>query len=220
MCFSAEASFAASAAICAIGTLSVAKAKQARQLPFAGIPLIFSVQQAIEGLLWIALRNPEYAAWQSKATYSFLFFAQLFWPFWVPLATLLLETDPRRARILKGFLGLGILVSLYFAYRQIFHAAHARIDLHHITYDLDFPYHWVILAGTVYVIVTLAPPLISSVRRMAVFGVAMVFSFAISLLFYFNFVTSVWCFFAALVSVIIFYIVRELPPRAAVRLPG
>lgn len=80
MCFSAEASFAASAAICAVGTLSVARAKNARQLPFAAIPLIFSLQQAIEGVLWIALSNPEYSAWQSKAMYAFLFFAQVFWP--------------------------------------------------------------------------------------------------------------------------------------------
>lgn len=53
MCFSAEASFAASAALAATGLSSVVLAKTKKIRLVALIPLAFSVQQAIEGFQWL-----------------------------------------------------------------------------------------------------------------------------------------------------------------------
>jgi hypothetical protein len=55
MCFSAGASFGASAVLGAIGIVTLTKAKTTDQIPFASIPLLFAVQQAVEGTLWIGL---------------------------------------------------------------------------------------------------------------------------------------------------------------------
>jgi len=57
MCFSATASFGASAVLGVIGIVAVAKAKTNPQRVFATIPLIFSVQQLSEGFLWLSLKN-------------------------------------------------------------------------------------------------------------------------------------------------------------------
>lgn len=219
MCFSAEASFGASGVILAAGVVSIAKARKRSQVPFAAIPLIFSVQQAIEGLLWVALSNSEYAQWRSPATYFFLFFAQIIWPLWVPFSLLLLESHTQRKRILRGFLCVGALISAYFAYRLVFWGAQAHIVSHHITYENDFPFYWVILSGVFYVAATLLPPFVSQTRKMAVFGSSLTASFIVTILFYYQFLTSVWCFFAALMSVVIIFVVRELPAAATVRLP-
>jgi hypothetical protein len=84
MCFSASASFGAGVVLSAIGVVSIKKNQHKSQFLFASIPLLFAVQQFAEGILWLVLPNPEYASMQKHTTYVFLFFAQFFWPLWVP----------------------------------------------------------------------------------------------------------------------------------------
>lgn len=54
MCFSAEASFIASGGLAVIGGVSLVMAKKEDKL-LAVIPLLFSVQQAFEGVQWLYL---------------------------------------------------------------------------------------------------------------------------------------------------------------------
>jgi hypothetical protein len=70
---------------------------------FASIPLIFGVQQIAEGILWLTLPNSEYLTIQKIFTYVYLFFAQIVWPIWVPIAILLLEKEATRKNIQKVF---------------------------------------------------------------------------------------------------------------------
>jgi len=51
MCFSATASFVTGAVLFAGGVAAVKFSENSRQLPFSAIPLIFSFQQIIEGML-------------------------------------------------------------------------------------------------------------------------------------------------------------------------
>ncbi|MGZ5219533.1 MAG: hypothetical protein ACXWC7_05630, partial [Chitinophagaceae bacterium] len=73
MCFSAGASFGASALLGVIGAVTITKAKTIPQRLFATIPLVFAVQQLSEGMLWLSLKNPALEAGQSFFTYAFLF---------------------------------------------------------------------------------------------------------------------------------------------------
>jgi hypothetical protein len=73
MCFSAEASFAGGIVISAIGIVTVTKIHKPSQLLFASIPLFFALQQFAEGLLWVALPNPDYINLQKISTYLFQF---------------------------------------------------------------------------------------------------------------------------------------------------
>jgi hypothetical protein len=61
MCFSAEASFAAGAALLPAGAYctSVAARKRPPYLPLAVIPVVFSFQQFAEGLVWVGLAQQE-----------------------------------------------------------------------------------------------------------------------------------------------------------------
>ncbi len=52
MCFSAAASFSASAVCAAAGVMAIRRADRA-DLPLALIPMIFALHQAIEGLVWM-----------------------------------------------------------------------------------------------------------------------------------------------------------------------
>jgi hypothetical protein len=77
MCFSAIASFGAGIVLAVIGVATIKKATHPSQIIFAGIPLIFCVQQITEGFLWLALANPGNSSLQQFTTYTFLSFAQI-----------------------------------------------------------------------------------------------------------------------------------------------
>ncbi|RRJ46375.1 hypothetical protein EIM03_29860 [Pseudomonas aeruginosa] len=53
MCFSAPASFTAAAVLLGLGTVTMRRARSRRELPYAAIPLLFGVQQLLEGMLWL-----------------------------------------------------------------------------------------------------------------------------------------------------------------------
>ena len=65
MCFSAGASFGASAILGTIGIVTLKKAKTTNQIPFASIPLLFGAQQAAEGALWIGLSSGNNESWRT-----------------------------------------------------------------------------------------------------------------------------------------------------------
>ena len=56
MCFSASASFAAGTALVAVGAVTLSKAGHRAELGYAAIPLLFGVQQLIEGVIWLTFR--------------------------------------------------------------------------------------------------------------------------------------------------------------------
>ena len=58
MCFSAAASLAAGGTLSVVGGLTLAKVKNKSELPFASIPLLFGIQQAIEGAVWLSFGSP------------------------------------------------------------------------------------------------------------------------------------------------------------------
>ena len=63
MCFSAQASFAAGAALLPAGVycVTVALRRQRSALPLAIVPLVFSFQQFCEGFVWVGLANEDAA---------------------------------------------------------------------------------------------------------------------------------------------------------------
>jgi hypothetical protein len=56
--------------------------------------------------------------------------------------------------------------------------------------------------------VTVVPLFINANKRMLVLAVAILLSYAVTLIFYSQYVVSVWCFFAAVLSAIILWIVN------------
>ena len=57
MCFSATASFVAGTTLSTIGVATITKVKQRSELPFALIPLLFGIQQFIEGIIWLTFSH-------------------------------------------------------------------------------------------------------------------------------------------------------------------
>ncbi len=209
MCFSPEASFAGGIIISAIGIVCLKKIHHPSQIVFASIPLFFGIQQIAEGCLWIALPNPNYFVLRQISTYVFLMMADVLWPVIIPIAVLFMEKDEKRKRALWVFLFLGIILSLYYSSCLLLFHVFPKIERYHIKYYTDFPKSLAMAAFILYLIVTIPPLFISSIKRMQLFGILMFLSCLITALFFTQYLTSVWCFFAALISGLIYWILRD-----------
>lgn len=209
MCFSAEASFAGGVIISAIGVATVTKVHKPSQLVFASIPLFFGVQQIAEGFLWLTLPMSEYINVQHWATYFFLVMAEVLWPIIIPLSVMLMEENPKRKRMLRAFLVLGAVLGGYYGYCLLFFSVTPQIISYHIQYNTDFPASFSLVAFTLYLIATIPPLFVSSIKRTHLLGALMFFSCLVTAMFFRQYLTSVWCFFAALISGVVYWILSD-----------
>ena len=209
MCFSAEASFAGGVIISAIGVATVTKVHKSSQLIFASIPLFFGIQQFTEGVLWITLPNPDYVSIQKFSTYLFLIMADVLWPMMIPLSLLVMEKNQKKKKILRLFLIIGACLSTYYATCLVLFNVNPEVMDYHIKYHTGFPKSMALVTFAIYLTVTITPLFISSIKKTHLMGILMFLSCAVTAIFFTQFLTSVWCFFAAIISVVIFWILRD-----------
>ncbi len=200
MCFSASASFIASGALATLGGVSFVSAKKEDKI-LAAIPTMFSIQQFSEGIQWVYLNS---GSSSFAAGYLFLLFAFILWPIYVPLAVFLL--DKKERKILGWFVLVGIIVALYFSVILITGPLGINKVSSCISYSFNFPFmDFVILAYLSAVVGSLC---ISSLKIFRYFGIVVGFLGLVSWLFFEFTFTSVWCFFAAIVSLMFFFYIR------------
>lgn len=134
--------------------------------------------------------------------YGFLLFAYIIWPIYAPISILLIEKSALRKKLLKIFFFLGLFVSAYFLiHLLIIRPTHVTITNGSINYITQTPYFWIITV--LYMITVCGSCFISSNRFLVFFGTAILISFiAASWLYYATF-TSVWCFFAGFLSLLL-----------------
>jgi hypothetical protein len=210
MCFSASASFGAGVVLAAVGIASIRKVESPSQIPFATIPLLFAMQQFTEGFLWLSLTDTAFASLKEVCTYNFLFFAQVAWPIWAPFAIMKMEPKERRRKFELALVGIGVVVSAYLAYCLVLYPVDARVDGAHIAYDQDYPRSLGSYGSLLYFAATVAPPFFSRIRRMWLLGTAILVSYVITYILYTDYIISVWCFFAAVISMAIYAIMYGL----------
>ena len=200
MCFSATASFTAGAALLVVGAVTTHRARRPAELPFALIPVLFGVQQLIEGALWLTFpdKAPQLNA---VLTHLYSLFSHVLWPIYVPIAVLLLEVVPWRRKVLTGLALAGAAVGLYLMYFLIAEPITARVVERHIAYLS--PHFYVVPVMVLYVLSTCASALLSSCGTIRWFGATTFLALVTAYAFYAFWFISVWCFFAAVLSVIV-----------------
>jgi hypothetical protein len=209
MCFSAGASFAGGVIISSIGVITIREVHKPSQIVFASIPVFFGVQQIVEGCLWLTLPDANYISIQKIATYCFMIMAQVLWPIIIPVSVLLMEKNRKRKRVLQILLVLGMSLSFYYAFCLLLFHVTPQIAGFHIQYNTDFPDSLAMAAFIVYLVVTITPLFVSDIKRTYMLGMLMFLSCLITAIFFTQYLTSVWCFFAALISGVIFWILRD-----------
>jgi hypothetical protein len=202
MCFSAGGSFAAATLLTGIGSVSLARTASPSLRLFAAIPLLFSAQQAAEGFVWLSMNNADEALLQHLATNTFLAFALIIWPMWLPAALQRMELNAARRRLLLGLTCAGFVVATYNAILLVRWPPLAQIAGHSIRYFYTSEPAGLHpgLSLAAYAVPTVASFFVSSARLARVTGMALVVSLVAAFVIERDALTSVWCFFAALLS--------------------
>lgn len=203
MCFSATASFAMGGLLVPAGAYAIAKARRgdARWLPFAVYPLAFGVQQITEGFVWHGLTANE-EVMTVVAARAFMFFSHFFWLFWVPLSVWLTESDGTRKRMLAILCALGTLLGLGIFLPALIYPESLTVAIinHSIDYSVALNMKTEFNVGAIrlaYGAIIIGALILSSDRRIQLFGALVGAALIVTFLFYEYALISVWCFFAA-----------------------
>ncbi len=210
MCFSAEASFIASAVLIGTGAYTIKRTLSSKDHSFmlvALIPLLFGIQQLSEGFVWLFLgKDPNL---DQVLSYIFLFFAFFLWPVWVPLSLGVFDHPRKKFFYVTAFCGLLYGLALYgspFFYKTSFHL---EICAHSICYQIHHPLFnkWGV---SLYFLFTIVPFLVAKSMRIKFLGICIAISAMATAFFYLKAFTSVWCFFSAAISIYVGYLAYNL----------
>jgi len=102
------------------------------------------------------------------------------------------------------------LVSAYLCFCLFSYPVTAVIEGYHISYKLNFPAAMQNYGGLLYVVATIAPPFFSRIKRMWYLGTAILISYIMTTIFYTDYIVSVWCFFASVISISVYFIMHEV----------
>ena len=200
MCFSATASFTAGTALSALGVATLRLTRRKVDIPFASIPLLFGVQQIVEGILWLSFRF-DAPQLNVATTYLFSMFSHVLWPIFVPFSIGLLEAVPWRRKAIWGFQAVGLFVGLYLLY-VLAEFPVTAVAAENIVYVS--PHFYNIPVMLFYLAATCVSCFFSSVATIRLFGALALFLFLVAYGFFTIALFSVWCFFAAVLSSIIY----------------
>jgi len=206
MCFSATASFTAGAALLVIGAVTTSRVRRGAEVPFALIPGLFGVQQLIEGALWLTFPDGGSIA-NSVLTHLYSFFSHVLWPIYVPVAVLLLEPVAWRRKLLMAIALAGAGVGLYLLYFLVTEPIVSEVVGRHISYRS--PHFYVAAVMVLYVLATCVSSFVSSCKTIRWFGAATFVALLAAYGFYAFWFISVWCFFAAVLSIIVLWHFRR-----------
>jgi hypothetical protein len=202
MCFSPEADFTSGVLVGAVGVATLTKVRHKRELLLAALPLAFASHEIAEGFVWLGLRGTIPRSGSDTALYAYLFFAWALLPAIVPLAVLLVEPNRRRRQAMVVLAVLGTTVGTYLLWVVADHSVTGHIVGH--TIDYRGVGNIGDAVTVLYVIATCGTFLLSSSRRIVAFGIANIAAVAVIALIQSEGLTSLWCFWAAAVSILIY----------------
>jgi len=183
-----------------LGVATVKKTKRNAEIPFAMIPLLFGAQQIVEGMLWLSFQF-DAPLLNVTMTYLFTLFSHVLWPIYVPFSIGLVEIAGWRKKVISAFQITGIAVGLYLLYFIVRFPVTSEVH-EHMVYVLPYVKEHPVLE--IYVAATCVAPFFSSHRIIRIFGVLALLLFMVAYWFYTVAFFSVWCFFAAVLSVVIY----------------
>ena len=157
-----------------------------------------------------ALPSLQYTARTSNVkqamTYVYSVFSHVLWPMYQPFAVGLLEAVRWRKRTLYAFEAAGVSVGLYLLYSLVTRPMVAEVVGKHIAYAS--PHFYLLPVMVLYVAATCVSCFFSSHGFVTLFGVLALLSFITAYIVHVEALVSIWCFFAAILSLLIYVHLR------------
>lgn len=207
MCFSAAADFAAAAGVGTVGAATLLQVRSPRWAPLAALPALFAAHQFTEGFVWLGFDGVISDAATRPFVLAFMLYAQALLPLLVAVSAWLVEPPGRRRTTVAAMALLGAGLGAWTAW-----ALFASPDF--VTVEgrcLAFRNH---LTDRGWVAALYAGPaclalLLSSLARVRVFGALSLGGMLVVLAVRAYALTSIWCLYVAVLSVMIWWVVRR-----------
>jgi uncharacterized protein DUF6629 len=208
MCFAPQADAAVGVVVVAVGVDALRHVRVEKEIVLASLPLLFGVHQLAEAFVWWGLEGRVAGVVQAVAIWAYLVFAFALVPILVPLAVGLVERRLGRRRVIAACGVLGAAVAVALAVPMFRGPVTAVIASRHIEYHVDALARGGQLTS-LYVVATCGALLASSYRDLAALGVANSIAIPVLVWLTVSGFVSLWCFWAAIVSVVIAFHLRR-----------
>jgi hypothetical protein len=215
VCFSASANFVGAAVLGAIGVATLIQVKHRRELLLAAMPCLFALHQFTEGFVWLGLDHklPPVVApvVAHDAGAAFVLYAMGLLPFLLPLSVLLIEPTRARRRRMLPFSTLGCALAVYLlwgliAYPLQVYASHRGIVYLNQVTNTN-------IVAVLYVAATCGALFFSGFRDLVLLAWLNLGGLLVVMAVRRYEFTSIWCAYAAVLSVVIYFFFRRSSPR-------
>ena len=207
MCFSATANFAGSAVLGAIGVATLKEVKHRRELLLAAVPCLFALHQFTEGFVWLGIDGKLSQAALHGAAAAYVLYAQGLLPFLLPLSVFLIEPTRHRRWRMMWFLILGSGLALYILWGLTMDPLQVSVVGHSIVYENALTTTTAV--AVLYVIATCGALFFSGFRDLVLLGWLNLAGLLVVMAVKSYAFTSIWCAYAAVVSVVIYFFFRR-----------
>ncbi len=195
--------FTLSGAIGVIGLITLRKVSTPKEVVFAILPMLFALHQFTQGFVWLGVNHLIGARALHMAENIFVFYAQGLLQFLIPLAIWLLEPTGIRKKLIWVLMIIGGLLTIYTLWGLSVQPTYVSVNNNALEYINPWTNHrWV---AVIYVLTTCGSLILSSSIAIQLFGWLNLMGLTVVSLIKPYAFTSVWCFYAAVVSVLLYF---------------
>ncbi len=202
MCFSPEADAVVGGLVIVIGADTLRHVREPKQILLASLPLLFGLHQFDEAFVWWGLQGHVSESVQRVGVWIYLLFALAALPAIVPVAVWGIEPSARRRRLIGAMAALGIAVGVSLGVAVFRGSVNAAIDGRHIAYDVSALHQGRQLTA-LYVVAACGALLMCTYRDIALLGLLNLVAVPLLMWLTVGGFISLWCFWAAMASVVI-----------------
>ena len=213
MCFAPEADAVVGGIVIGVGIDALRHVRRPEQIALASLPLLFGLHQLTEAFVWWGLRGNLAESVEHVAVWVYLVFAFSVLPVLVPVGVGLIERVTARRWVMCGFGALGLAVATALTVAMVRGPIHAIIEDRHVAYTVDAVAHGGQLTA-LYVVATCGALLASSYRDIARLGALNLVAVPVLMWLTLSGLVSLWCFWAAVISIGIAIHLRRVAPDA------
>jgi hypothetical protein len=195
--------FVLSGAIFVVSILTLQKVSTAKEVVFALLPLFFALHQFTQGFVWLGLNGLIKPRALHMAEGIFVFYAQGLLQFLVPLAIWLLEPKGMRRNLIAILTLIGAVLTAYTLWGLSIQPTTVYIQHNALVYINPVTKHfWVAM---IYILTTCGSLILSSSISIQLYGMLNLIGIVLVRIFKPYAFTSVWCLYAAVLSVVLYF---------------
>jgi hypothetical protein len=208
VCFSPGADVVVGGIVVAVGVDALRHVREPKQVLLASLPLLFGLHQIDEAFVWLGLQGRISESLGRVGIWIYVLFALAALPALVPVAVLAVERSAGRRRLIGGFAALGIAVGVALGISLFRGSVDAVINGRHIAYNVSALSQGRELTA-LYVVAACGALLLCSYRDLAALGLMNLIAVPVLMWMTVSGFISLWCFWAAIVSVVIDFHLRR-----------